>query len=200
MATSIKLNSPYYWDSSNLVYNRTPLNTTLNNINTKTSRLINRGYAIACNKFNGSVSTEYSSGASIPFMYEVVNNTRGKVIFYQDGIIDIRGVNAEAKIKISMTLWVHSYTTTARPWLRIVDRKTNAIIATAIQSNTNGYMSLVIAEVVVPFNPYADGTMRIHPEVVTNDGATFAVDRGIGHLCSTCTIELLNLTEDIYMA
>ena len=39
MATSIKLNSPYYWDSSNVVYNRTPLNTVLNNINTSLTGL-----------------------------------------------------------------------------------------------------------------------------------------------------------------
>ena len=39
MATSIKLNSPYYWDSSNVVYNRTPLNTTLNNINTSLNNI-----------------------------------------------------------------------------------------------------------------------------------------------------------------
>lgn len=39
MATSIKLNSPYYWDSSNVVYNRTPLNTVLGNIGTSINNL-----------------------------------------------------------------------------------------------------------------------------------------------------------------
>lgn len=170
---------------------------TLKEKSLKIENVSNKIQMSVCAKFNGNVNTNYSSGAAIPFTKIVYDDTKGHVAFFSDGIIDIKNLNSDAKIKISINLWVWTPNVNDRAWLQLVNRYDNQIKCSSISSMNQNYHSLVISESIIPFEPYADGVMRINPLVYVGNNSYSRVDYGVGNIQSTITITLLNVNDDI---
>lgn len=118
---------------------------------------------IACFGYSGDQSA-HSNGDRIIFNNTIFNNAPNNIVPYSNGIIDIKNLTkGKHYIKLSLQCWVEKpLDTGVRPWLKIVRYEDNKPLAEYISHNSTPYHSIVISNVIVPFDPGStDGIMRL---------------------------------------
>lgn len=135
----------------------------------------------ACNK-NQTLGREYTSSQFIAFTREIYNNSNGKIIFNNDGLITI---NHTGYMKVSFCVWVHAGSN-ARPWGQFVNYSANDKGIDVIGDNSSGYICLSAANCIIPVSKGEQFGLSVY----TNT-ETFGVDRNNTAHTSYMTIELI---------
>ena len=130
----------------------------------------------------------YHSGNAIPFSEEC-NTVPQNIIFYSNGIIDIKEIPANSLIKVSVNIWIYTERK-IRAWMQLVDRNRNKVLGSCITMSED-YQSLIIPEKVFKFSPSSDGIMRLEVRIYSYDN-DYRVDYGSGANYSYISIEVLN--------
>lgn len=157
----------------------------------------NRYRKVACFGYYGNDTTNYNSGDRINFYKTIFNNVSNNIITYNTGIIDILGLEkGKHYIKISVNVWIFETNDKGdRPWLQVINVNKNKTYAECISHFSTYYHSMIISDVIVPFDPHTDGTMRLETKVYTGNNI-WKMNNGAGGYYNdknTITLEILEL-------
>lgn len=135
----------------------------------------------ACN-INETVGKAYTSGEKITFKSERYNNSNGKIVFEDNGLIT---VNHTGYIKVSFNVWIFGESN-ARPWAQFYDYTNKIKYIDVIDDISNNYVCLGVANCIIPVTKGQQFTLQ----VVSNTGF-FDIDKNNDKNTSYMTIELI---------
>ena len=125
-----------------------------------------------------------ASGSNVKFTNEIFNTLGDKVIFNDDGTIEI---NHTGFIKVSFFIWIYCAVTTARPWIKFERVADKEVFINCIGDNSSSYACHSASDVIIPV--IAGQKFKLYCETTGN--VDFAIDTGAGFKNSFITIELL---------
>lgn len=132
--------------------------------------------------FQCSADKWIESGDNFTFGTTVFNKTGGLVVSNSGSTFT---VNYSGYLMISANVWLGGISSTARPWVQLIQNST--VIADCIGDSSANYVTFSIANRIVSVS--SGDVFRMYASV--NDG-TFALDAGTGgHRSSYITFELI---------
>lgn len=135
----------------------------------------------ACN-INETEGKAYTSGENITFKSERFNNSNGKIVFEDDGLIT---VNHTGYIRVSFNVWIYGESN-ARPWARFYDYTNKIKYIDVIDDISSNYVCLGAANCIIPVTKGQQFALQVY----SNTGF-FDIDKNNDKNTSYMTIELI---------
>lgn len=132
---------------------------------------------------NETAKKTYSSGAYITFKEKQYDNSDGKIIFDDNGLVTI---NHTGYMKVSFNVWIWA-NENARPWLLFKKYSNSYVYMDTIDDISSGYRNFAVANCIIPVT----SGEQFGLQATTNTGEDFIVDSGNGRNSSYMTIELI---------
>ena len=132
---------------------------------------------------NNTLHNNYSNSNYISFKRKLFDNSNGKIVFGDNGLITI---NHTGYIKVSFNVWIWGGSN-ARPWLQFLNYDTRTTYIETIDDISSGYNNYSASDCIIPVTAGDKFGLVCR----TADYSDFKVDSGNGSLSSYITIELI---------